>query len=472
MKIYFVASEAVPYVKTGGLGDVSGTLPIHLRKIGLDVDLVLPLYKQIKESNYLLEKLFSSEIIFGDHLLSYSVYRQENTLFIEQDSFYNRGEIYNTPSGDYPDNNLRFAFFPRVALELIYKLGGADIIHVHDWQTALLPVYKNIYYPNHPGKVILTIHNLAYQGIFDAETVPMINVPLGYFNLESLEFYGKVNFLKGGILFADYLTTVSPTYAKEIQTKQYGFALEGVIFKRNKHLQGIINGIDYDYWNPETDGNISINYGKDSVFQKKENKKRLLTELNTGCSFEYPLFAFVGRLVSQKGIDLIIEIADRLANFPANFIILGKGEKKYEDEIKARALCHPNNIIALTAFDEILSRKIYASSDFFLMPSQFEPCGLGQLIALKYGSVPIVRKTGGLKDTIQNYHDKTACGNGITYDNQDAEELMDSIKRALSYFPGENYINIQAIGMKCDYSWTSSAREYLSLYKQLTNNKE
>ncbi|MBT9164651.1 MAG: Glycogen synthase [candidate division WS2 bacterium] len=471
MKIYFVASEAVPFVKTGGLGDVSGTLPMHLRNIGLDVDLVLPLYKQIKEGNYPLEKLFSSEIIFGDHLLPYSVHRQENTFFIEQDSFYNREEIYNTPGGDYPDNNLRFAFFSRVALELIYKLGGADVIHAHDWQTALLPVYKNIYYPNSQEKVILTIHNLAYQGIYDAITIPMINIPDSYFNIEALEFYGRVNYLKGGIIFSDFLTTVSPTYAKEIQTEQHGFALEGVISKKRKNLQGIINGIDYDYWNPETDPHITINYGEDSVFQKKENKKKLLAELKTGCSSDYPLIAFVGRLVSQKGIDLIIEIADQLANLPANLIILGKGEKKYEEEIKARALSHPNNIIVLTTFDEILSRKIYAASDFFLMPSQFEPCGLGQLIALKYGSVPIVRKTGGLKDTIQDYHEKTACGNGITYEKQDAEELMDSIKRALLYFPGENYINIQAIGMKCDYSWTSSAREYLSLYRQLTNKE-
>ncbi|MBT9130545.1 MAG: Glycogen synthase [candidate division WS2 bacterium] len=472
MKIYFVASEAVPFVKTGGLGDVSGTLPLHLRKIGLEVNLILPLYKQIQEANYSLEKLFSSEIIFGDHLLPYSVYRQENTFFIKQDDLYNRREIYNTPSGDYPDNNLRFAFFSLEALELINQLGGADIIHVHDWQTALLPVYKSIYYPNNPEKVILTIHNLAYQGIFTAETVPMINIPPNYYSLESLEFYGKVNYLKGGIIYSDYLTTVSPTYAQEIQTEPYGFALEGVITKRRKNLRGIINGIDYDYWNPETDPHITINYGEDSVFQKKENKKHLLAELKTGCSIEYPLLAFVGRLVSQKGIDIIIEIADQLPNLPANLIILGKGEKKYEEEIKARALRHPNNIIAITTFDEVLSRKIYASSDFFLMPSQFEPCGLGQLIALKYGSVPIVRKTGGLKDTIQDYHDKTACGNGITFENQDAEELMDSIKRALLYFPGESYINMQNIGMKGDFSWNSSAREYSSLYRQLTKNKE
>ncbi len=351
-------------------------------------------------------------------------------------------------------------------------MGGADIIHVHDWQTALLPVYKSIYYPNNPEKVILTIHNLAYQGIFTAETVPMINIPPNYYSLESLEFYGKVNYLKGGIIYSDYLTTVSPTYAQEIQTEPYGFALEGVITKRRKNLRGIINGIDYDYWNPETDPHITINYGEDSVFQKKENKKHLLAELKTGCSIEYPLLAFVGRLVSQKGIDIIIEIADQLPNLPANLIILGKGEKKYEEEIKARALRHPNNIIAITTFDEVLSRKIYASSDFFLMPSQFEPCGLGQLIALKYGSVPIVRKTGGLKDTIQDYHDKTACGNGITFENQDAEELMDSIKRALLYFPGESYINMQNIGMKGDFSWNSSAREYSSLYRQLTKNKE
>lgn len=473
MKIGFVVPEAVPYIKTGGLGDVAGTLPVYLKKLGIETSLIIPLYKKIKEKNIDLELVEESSVKIGGEEYNFSIYKdKENSeigvYFVENDEFFLRDSLYNTKYGDYPDNYIRFAFFSKVSLDFLVKREGVDIIHVHDWQTSLLPVYKEIFYPNSNVKTVLTIHNIGYQGIFSKDVLSKVSLPDSLFNIDGLEFYGSINYLKGGILFSDYITTVSPSYAKEIQTKEFGFGLEGVLRKRRKDLFGILNGIDYSYWNPETDKFIKVNYGKESLEKKNENKKLLFNELGINFDPSLPLFSVVSRLVSQKGIDILIGGVDEIMKLPPNFILLGTGDKEFEEDLKSLGKKYHDKFVPLIKFDEGLAHRIYASGDFFLMPSKFEPCGLGQMIALRYGTVPIVRRTGGLKDTIQNYHEKTGCGNGISFDNYDVFDLIEAIKRGVKMFSNsEIYRRVQRIGMNCDYSWNSSSKEYLNLYRRL-----
>ena len=471
MKIAFVVPEAVPYIKTGGLGDVAGTLPVYLTKLGFNTILILPLYKTIKDKNLELELVEKGDVKIGERALPFSIYKHKEAqvYFIENDEFFLRDSPYNTKEGDYPDNYIRFAFFSKVSLDFIVKKGDIDVIHVHDWQTSILPVYKELFYPNSKEKVVLTIHNIGYQGIFPQDVLKEISIPPSLFTIDGLEFYGNVNYLKGGILFSDCVTTVSPSYAKEIQTKEYGFGLEGILRKVRRKLFGIINGIDYSYWNPKVDKFIKVNYGKDSIDNKKlENKKLLFEELNLNFPLSLPLFSLISRLVSQKGIDILIEGFDDIMKLPLNFVLLGTGDKKFEEKLMSLGEKYRSKFIPLIKFDEGLAHRIYAASDFFLMPSKFEPCGLGQMIALRYGTVPIVRRTGGLKDTIQDYHEKTNCGNGISFDEYDSFDLIKSVERGVKIFrEGKSYKKIQEIGMNCDYSWDSSAKEYLNLYRRL-----
>ena len=470
MKIAFVVSEAVPYIKTGGLGDVAGTLPIYLNRLGFNTILILPLYKKIKDKNLELELVEKGNVKLGERTFPFSIYRnrEAQVYFIENDEFFLRDSPYNTKEGDYPDNYIRFAFFSKVSLDFIVKRGDTDVIHVHDWQTALLPVYKRLFYPDIKEKVVLTIHNIGYQGIFSKDVLKEISLPPSLFTIDGLEFYGNVNYLKGGILFSDCVTTVSPSYAKEIQTKEYGFGLEGVLRKIRNKLYGILNGIDYSYWNPETDKFIKVNYGKENLHKKSENKLLLFKELNIDFDPSLPLFSIISRLVPQKGIDILIEGFDDIMKLPLNFVLLGTGDREFEEKLMSLGEKYRNKFIPLIKFDESLAHRIYAASDFFLMPSKFEPCGLGQMIALRYGTVPVVRRTGGLKDTIQNYHEKTKCGNGISFDEYDSFELVRSVERGVKIFKDiDVYERIQKIGMSCDYSWDSSAKEYLNLYRRL-----
>ncbi|HWQ21928.1 MAG TPA: glycogen synthase GlgA [Clostridia bacterium] len=468
MRVFFVASEALPYAKTGGLGDVTGSLPAALRALGADAFLILPFYRTIMAKNLPLKQVMTRTLTMGGRTLTYTVLRHEQTYFIAQDEFFDRDSLYNTREGDYPDNWLRFAFFARAALETIVALGGADVIHVHDWQAALLPVYLRVLYPERHEKTLLTIHNIAYQGLFSAEILPDIGLPSSVFTVDGLEFYGNVNYLKGGIVWADEVNTVSPTYAREIQTDEYSFGLHGILATRRDHLCGILNGIDCSYWDPSADGALPYMYSLASLVGKEQDKDSLLEEAGLVARPDCPLFVMVSRLVAQKGVDLMLATFDQMMSLRLSLMVLGTGDAEIETALVAKAAAYPGRFVLSRKFDEGLAHRMYAGSDFFLMPSRFEPCGLSQMIALRYGSVPVVRRTGGLKDTVQDIHPKTGAGNGISFDDALPGEFLEAVRRAVTlYADGDAFQRVRAIGMSCDFSWQASARDYLTLYHSM-----
>ncbi len=468
MKVFFVASEALPYAKTGGLGDVTGSLPAALHMLGADTFLILPFYRTIMAKNLPLEQVMTGTLAMGGRTLPYTVLRHQKTYFITQNEFFERDGLYNTREGDYPDNWLRFAFFARAALDTIVALGGTDVIHVHDWQAALLPVYLRVMYPERREKTLLTIHNIAYQGLFSPEILPDIGLPSSVFTVDGLEFYGNVNYLKGGIVWADEVNTVSPTYAREIQTDEYGFGLHGILAARRDHLSGILNGIDWSYWDPSADGALLHMYGPSSLAGKEQDKESLLQETGLASKPGRPLFVMVSRLVAQKGVDLVLGAFDQMMSLPMNLMVLGTGDTDIEAALAAKAAAYPGRFVLSRKFDEGLAHRMYAGSDFFLMPSRFEPCGLSQMIALRYGSIPVVRRTGGLKDTVQDVHPKTGTGNGISFDDATPSDFLDAVRRATRLYSDRDvFRRIQAIGMACDFSWQASARDYLALYHSM-----
>ena len=480
MKILLASSEIYPFAKTGGLADVAGSLPKALRKKGIDVRTVMPRYtRKIDPCRHRMESVGVSIEFEMDGkrrvgFVDVSEYDDVPAYFIDEREFFDRDELYGTPQGDYPDNWLRFAFFARAVLEMLPKIGfEPDIIHLNDWQTALVPVYqRHVLGEGHPSrkpKTLLTIHNLAYQGIFQPDIIPKIGLPEHLFNIEGLEFYGKVNYLKGGIVFSDAINTVSPTYAKEIQTPEFGYGLEGILKKRADSVFGILNGIDYEVWNPLTDQNIFANYDERSVFEgKRVNKCRLLEEKGLDFDENVPLIGIVSRLAAQKGFDILADAMNELAGLDLQFVILGTGDKKYQDMLVDMAKAYPQKFSVTIGFDPVLARKIYAGADMFLMPSRYEPCGLGQLIALRYGTIPIARRTGGLADTIIDADENPDEGYGFLFDDYSAEALIDAVGRALSAFKDRNrWEQIVQRGMQKDFSWDASAEQYIKLYEKL-----
>ena len=468
MKVFFVASEALPYVKTGGLGDVTGSLPSALHRLGADVSLVLPFYATVQARNYPLERVMTSTLTMGGRTLPFTVLRHHQTLFIQQDEFFLRDGLYGTREGDYPDNWLRFAFFSRAALETIIALGGADVIHVHDWQTALLPLYLHVFHPDCHEKTLLTIHNMAYQGIFSPEVLLDIGLPESVFTQDGLEYFGNVNYLKSGIVWADRINTVSPSYAREILTDTYGFGLQGILATRGDRLSGILNGVDYSYWDPSTDAALRHVYSATSLMERGQNKNLLLQETGLDTIPDRALFVMVSRLVAQKGVDLVLSVFDEMMSLPITLIVLGTGDAELEAALEGKTASHRGRFALVKRFDEGLAHRMYAGSDYFLMPSRFEPCGLSQMIALRYGSVPVVRRTGGLKDTVQDIHSKTGTGNGISFDDATPSEFLDAVRRAVRlYTDGDAFRRIQLTGMMYDYSWQSSAHDYMKLYTSM-----
>ena len=315
---------------------------------------------------------------------------------------------------------------------------------------------------------MLTIHNIAYQGLFSPEILPDIGLPSSVFTVDGLEFYGNVNYLKGGIVWADEVNTVSPTYAREIQTDEYGFGLHGILAARRDHLSGILNGIDWSYWDPSADGALLHMYGPSSLAGKEQDKESLLQETGLASKPGRPLFVMVSRLVAQKGVDLVLGAFDQMMSLPMNLMVLGTGDTDIEAALAAKAAAYPGRFVLSRKFDEGLAHRMYAGSDFFLMPSRFEPCGLSQMIALRYGSIPVVRRTGGLKDTVQDVHPKTGTGNGISFDDATPSDFLDAVRRATRLYSDRDvFRRIQAIGMACDFSWQASARDYLALYHSM-----
>ncbi|HEY6200996.1 MAG TPA: glycogen synthase GlgA [Candidatus Binatia bacterium] len=475
MKILMVATECVPLVKTGGLGDVVGALSGALAGGGIETAVVLPAYGAILEKCRVEDTGLEVAVTLdrrrvSGKVLKARVERLAPIFLIRNDDYFARPGLYGTAAKDYPDNAERFAFFAKAALEVAAATGPWDVLHCHDWQSALAPVLIKAGTAKAAAKTILTIHNLAYQGLFPFSQWPLLGLAPAYFTPEYLEFYGKINFLKGGILCADVLTTVSRKYAEEILTPEYGSGLEGVLAERKRDLHGILNGVDYREWNPEIDKFIKKNYAPDNMAGKGECKKELQQLYNLPQRASTPLLGIVSRLADQKGIDLLLDIVDQLLGMDLQLVVLGSGDQKYQELISELAAVHPKRIGVTIGFDNALAHKIEAGADMFLMPSRYEPCGLNQIYSLKYGTVPVVRATGGLDDTIEDFDPLSGNGNGFKFADYSGQAFLSAIKRALAVYMSEKaWKQVTANGMAADFSWERSAREYLDLYRSLAS---
>jgi len=476
MKILFVASEGLPYSKTGGLADVVQALPKALVEMGHQVSVLLPRYRGNKITSTLVS---SVTVSVGDQIRFPSIAEGVSVagvryFFVDDPGYFEREHPYGDKSGDYPDNAERFTEFSRVAIEFAKRVLLPDIIHCHDWQTALVPVLLRTQHANDPAvrslPVLLTIHNLAYQGIFAQAALRKSGLPANLYSFDALEFYNRINLLKGGLLFSDYLSTVSRRYAKEIQTPEYGAGLEGVILQRADRLVGILNGVDYSVWNPETDKFIAKNYSAQNLEGKKACKKDVLKTFrlpaDTDEDLERPLVGIVSRFADQKGFDLIAQVAGEMMNEHLSLVVLGTGQPEYENLFKLLAQTYPASVGVKIGYDDALAHKIQAGADIFLMPSRYEPCGLNQMYSLRYGTVPVVRATGGLDDTIQNFDPQTQQGTGFKFDAYDGNALLDCLRWALTtYRSHESWLALQKNGMAKDFSWKTSAASYVTLYE-------
>ena len=476
MRVLFVASEASPFIKTGGLGDVAGALPKALAQKNADVRVVIPKYKDLNwevKDKLRFVKWFNVYVGYRERFCGVweCFYNGVTYYVLDNERYFKRDGIY----GFYDDAE-RFAFFDRAVLDMLRQIDWQpDLIHCNDWQTGMLPVLLKFQYKKNDWfywrmKTVYSIHNIAFQGVFDPIILPeLFGFDMELYDNTCLQFDTGVSFMKGGIYYSDIVTTVSNTYAGEIQTPQYGHRLDAVLRDRSYALRGIVNGIDYDEFNPKTDRYIYKNYDLNSIKNKAVNKTSLQRDLGLTVDENIPMIAMVTRLTSQKGIDLLVNIADRLLQQNIKLVVLGTGDKNYEDHFKWLDYAYGNKVSANIRFDNALSHKIYAASDMFLMPSSFEPCGLGQLIALRYGSIPIVRETGGLKDTVRAYNEYTGDGNGFSFRNYNADELYNIIQYALWIYRNKNHWNtLINHAMNSDNSWEKSAQKYLDLYRELT----
>ncbi len=481
MHIAFAASECVPFSKTGGLADVVGALPRALSALGHQVTVYLPKYRQTKliGSQTLIRSL---TIPFDDQYRFCSVVTDGNHsgvtfCFIDYPPFFEREALYGTSTGDYADNAERFALFSRGVLEASKILGVPDVFHCHDWQSALIPVLLHTQYAEDPAfrelVTIFTIHNIGYQGLFPPDTLPLLTLPWDLFTISKMEFFGQVNFLKGALVFSDYVTTVSKKYSQEIQTSEYGFGLEGVLRARSATVTGILNGVDYDEWSPEKDKFVTARYSPQDLSAKAKCKQDLLTAFGvTGADTKLPVIGIVSRFAAQKGFDLIAQIMDRLAREEMIVVALGSGDKVYEEMFLRLNKQFPQKIAVKVAYDNALAHKIEAGSDMFLMPSRYEPCGLNQIYSLKYGTVPVVRATGGLDDTIEPWDPRTGKGTGFRFTEYTGEALLATIKDALkAYRDQTSWQTLMRNGMNKDFSWNASAKEYVRVYERARQTK-
>jgi len=491
LKILIASPEVVPFAKTGGLADVCGALPKALAKLGHQVKVILPKYRMVDEKKFKLSEVSTESggktdaplIPIGDKSVRITVRSYNLTspdveyLFMVNDGYYDREELYKDRSTgfDYEDNDERFILFARGTLEILKAMEWQpDVIHANDWQSALIGAYLKTLYAGDPffkhTATVFSIHNLAYQGNFPKRIFDKIGVSKDLFYPTSpFEFWGNVNFMKAGISYADVINTVSETYAVEIQSSsEFGHGLEGVLRTRNEDLYGIVNGIDYEVWSPEKDKLISYSYSLEDLSGKRKNKELLRKLCNLPLSTkDVPLIGIISRLADQKGFDLLAQIADELLSLDLQMVILGTGDEKYHRLFKKMSVKYPKKISVNLGFDNPLAHLIEAGSDMFLMPSRYEPCGLNQLYSLRYGTVPIVRKTGGLADTIENYDPKTSEGTGFVFKNYEASELLNTIKRALRVYEDKNaWVKLIKNGMKKDFSWEASAKKYVDIYQR------
>lgn len=452
MKILFIASEVVPFAKTGGLADVAGSLPKALKEIGHDVRIYMPKYKGVEGRGKGIAGIVP-------------IYFYENEKY-----FGSREELYQVKGVDYPDNLERFSAFCQSVFPFLKKLKWQpDIIHCNDWQSALVIAYLKILYKDDPffkrTAAVYSVHNLGYLGLFPKEKLAATGLGPDQFKPEALEFWGNIALTKAGFVYADVINTVSETYAKEIQTEEFGHGLDGLLRYRSKDVYGIINGLDYDIWNPATDKSIPKRYSPATLSLKDENKKELQVQNNLPLKKETPVIGMITRLADQKGFDILSGAIDQIMQEKCQLVILGTGDQKYHDLLKKTKKNYPDQIGVNLKFDAMLAELIYAGSDLFLMPSRYEPCGLGQLISFKYGVVPIVRKTGGLADTVHDYNPKTGEGEGFVFEEYSSRALLSTVKRALETFHKKTlWKPLQEKVMDLDYSWDASAKKYVSLY--------
>ena len=471
MKILMAASEATPFAKTGGLADVIGALPAALRRNGFDVAVAMPLYRQAAPLLAGAERVYENlPVRLGPNHFSVNIVRAVERdvpfFFVDAPALFDRAELYTEAGQDYPDNHIRFGAFCHAILGIARNLFRPDVLHYHDWQTALVAPLMRRGFPGDPTfygvKLLLTIHNLGYQGLLPRTALTDLGLPDGLFHPDALEFHGRINLLKGGIAFADAINTVSRGYAREIRTPEYGFGLEGLLNTRADVLSGIVNGVDYSEWSPEADRHIAARYSRDDLSGKRTCKLDLLRTFGIGADGkDRPLIGMVSRFVDQKGFDLIQQIANDLAREDIYLCGIGTGEARYEQMFAALSAAYPDRISVRTGYDNALAHKIEAGSDIFLMPSRYEPCGLNQIYSLRYGTVPVVRATGGLDDTIEE-------GTGFKFRELSGAALLGTIREALAAWKDRpRWTAIMKAGMAKDYSWDASAAEYGALYRRL-----
>ena len=469
-----VSSEALPFAKTGGLADVVGALPRALVRLGHEVDVVMPRYRGIGG-----EHVGRISVALGTQITDSDVYATVadgvRTVFIDHRAYYDRDYLYGTAGRDYADNPERFAYLCQAALNWAISTGRAyDIVHGHDWQAGLVPVILGQMFRTHASlnrlPSVFTIHNLAYQGIFDVSWLPRLGLGWDLMRIDALEYWGRISFLKAGIVFSKLITTVSPRYAQEIQTPDSGFGFDGILRQRSADLVGILNGIDYDQWDPARDPNLPVPYSASNLEGKAVAKRRVLETFGlptTDDVLRRPLIGMISRLVDQKGFDLLAQLSDELPRMGASIVLLGTGERRYEDLWLGLAARYPEVVGARIGFDEGLAHLIEGGADLFLMPSRFEPCGLNQMYSLRYGTVPIVRATGGLFDTVRNYDSQARTGNGFSFVDYTAQALYGTLTWALGVFEDRDvWRRIQVEGMRHDHSWDASAREYVKVYER------
>ena len=487
MRIVFAASECVPYAKTGGLADIMGALPAAVAKLGHDVTMYLPLYRQTQKR--LQGGPTSRRVAIQSLTIPFENYSRFVTVldggkhegvqyyFLECPELFDRESLYGTDAGEYSDNAERYGLYCRAVIESAKQLGVPDIFHVHDWQAGLLPVMlRTIYYYDPLMKhvpVVMTIHNAGYQGLFPSSVIPQLLLPWDTYTMEKLEFYNQVNFLKGGIVYADVITTVSRKYAEEIQTPEFGFGLDDILRKRAANLHGILDGVDYNHWNPATDPKIAAHYTPEKLDGKVACRKDLLHAFNLDhCKASTPVLGMVSRAATQKGFDFLAEIIDQLAAEDVYLVVLAMGEPYYENFLRSIAERYPQKIAVKIVYDETLAHKVEAGSDIFLMPSRYEPCGLNQIYSLKYGTVPVVRATGGLEDTIEDYNEAAGTGTGFKFYGFNPQDFWQAVKRSLTFFEDKpTWRKLMLNGMAQTFSWDKPAAEYVRLYEDTVRSK-
>jgi starch synthase len=479
--VLIIGSEAVPFAKTGGLADVLGAFPVAVARLGLDVTLVLPRYRGVAPGN-LIDHFpvslggYTREVRFHQTPLDGGA----RALLVDCPDLFDREALYGFDNTDYPDNARRFAMLVRAALEFAGRRGKPSVVHAHDWQAALAPVYLRTLYRSHPVLAgtpsVLTIHNLAYQGVFAPDWLPRLDLPWDLYAIEGLEYWSRISFLKGGINDADTITTVSPRYAQEIQTPEFGSGFDGILRRRSADLVGILNGIDIDVWDPSRDAYIPVPFNGEDLRGKEQAKREVLARYGLPVdepAMKRPLIGMISRMVVQKGFDLVESVAGELLMLDAAWTVLGTGEARYQSLWTSTAARHQDRVGAHIGFDEPLAHLIEAGADIFLMPSRFEPCGLNQMYSLRYGTVPVVHGVGGLADTVQDYAAGNAKSTGFVFHEYTGAALLTALSRALSVFEDRPRWNaLRVAGMRQDNSWDRSAREYVKLYERVIRKAE